>query len=115
MNKDKIDSGGTPSMKLINERGPLYKLCKSLESRNEVSRYFCDYFRKLIARKLMKEVQKAQSREKPHPGTSEGRNREKIHATTPNKAQATCDYTGKYKRFFKFFLKIRTDDADSAG
>ena len=55
-------------MKLINERGPLYKLCKSLESRNKVSRYFCDYFRKLIARKLMKEVQKAQSRENPIPG-----------------------------------------------
>ena len=41
-------------IKLINERAPLYKLWKNFESRNKVSRYFCDYFRKLIAKKLIK-------------------------------------------------------------
>ena len=37
MSNDKIDSGGTPlpSIKLINERAPLYKLYKKFESRNK--------------------------------------------------------------------------------
>ena len=50
-----------------------------------------------------------------HPGTPEGKNSEKIHASTLNTAPETCEYTRKYKsqkkRFFKVFLKIRTDDA----
>ena len=64
--------------------------------------------------------QKVQSRGKPHLGTREGRNSEKItppHRIQPQQPASILGNIRVKKRFFKLFLKVRTDDVSliSAG